>query len=176
MKALTRKSFLARVLGKLADGVILYPRWVFYPQLILFGLSIFYTVFYLQFDMDRDHLVGSNQIYQKNYLAFRKEFPQPDDLVVVVQSDDIEKNRQFVERVGAKLAVETNLFEDVFYKGDLPTLGNKALFFLSEDDLNGLHEALTNEMPFIEKFTQTTNLVSFFAQINTAFRTAPRTE
>lgn len=176
MKALTRKSFLARLLGKLADGVILYPRWYFYPQLILFGLCVFYTIHCLQFDMDRDHLVGSNQAYQKNYLAFRKEFPQPDDLVVVVQSEDIEKNRQFVERVARKLEAETNLFEDVFYKGDMPSLGKKALFFLSEDDLNSLQKVLSDEMPFVEKFTQTTNLVSFFEQINTAFRTAPRTE
>lgn len=176
MKALTRKSFLARALGKLADGVMLYPRWFFYPQLILFGLSIFYTVFYLQFDMDRDHLVGSNQTYQKNYLAFREEFPQPDDLVVVVQSDDIEKNRQFVERIGAKMEAYTNLFEDVLYKGDLSSLGRKALMLSPVDDLRGLQNKLNDEMPFIEKFTATTNLVSFFEQINTAFRTAPRTE
>src|SRR5271170_444640 len=129
MKALTRKSLLARVLGKLADGIILYPRWFFYPQVILFGLSIFYTVCCLQFDMDRDHLVGSNQIYQKNYLAFRKEFPQPDDLVVVVQSDDIEKNRQFIERIGAKMEANTNLFVDVFYKAICRNLEKKRCCF-----------------------------------------------
>jgi hopanoid biosynthesis associated RND transporter like protein HpnN len=177
MKALTRKSFLARVLGKLADGVMLYPRRYFYPQLVLFGLCIFFTVTCLQFDMDRDHLVGSNQTYQKNYLTFRKEFPQPDDLVVVVQSDDLEKNRQFIERIGAKMKAYTNLFEDVFYKtGDLSSFGKKALLLGSADDLHELQNKLNDEMPFIEKFTATTNLVSFFEQINTAFRTSPRTE
>ncbi len=175
MKALTRKSLLARALGKLADGVILQPRWFFYPQLILFLGSIAYTIFFLQFDMDRDHLVGSNQSYQKNYLVFRKEFPQPDDLVVVVQSDDIEKNRQFIERIGAKMKAETNLFVDVFYKG-MPDLGKKALLFLDEDDLTNLQGKLNDEMPFVQQFSQTTNLISFFDQINTAFRTSPREE
>jgi len=174
MKALSKNSFLARLLDKLAAAVIRNPRLFFYPQIILFVLSILGTVFFLQFDMDRDHLVGSNQPYQQNYLAFRKEFPQQDDLVIVVESEDVEKNRQFVERIGAKLTARTNLFTDVFYKGDLPLLGNKALLFLTEDDLKGLKGMLREDMPFIEKFTQTTNLVSFFNEINAAIRTTPR--
>ena len=48
---------------------------------------------------------------------------------------DPEKNRQFVERLGAKLDAETNLFHDVFYKGDLKMLGSKALLFVPESDL-----------------------------------------
>ena len=39
-----------------------------------------------------------------------------DDIVVVVESDNIEKNRQFVERVAAKMQEETNLFRDIFYQ------------------------------------------------------------
>src|SRR4051812_40582245 len=152
MKALSQDSYLARWLGKLADAVMRYPRYFFFPQLALFVLAIGYTVFFLQFDMDRDHLVGPNQKNQQNYLQFRKEFPRPDDLLVVVQSDDIEKNRQFVERIGPKLMAETNLFQDVLYKTDLPLLGKKALLFLSEDDLNGLMDKLHEDMPFIEKF------------------------
>ena len=82
---------------------------------------------WLQFDTDRDNLVGSNKRYHQNYLAFRKEFPQQDDLVVVVESENIEKNRQFVERLGARLEAETNTFKNVFYKGDLRMMGSKAL-------------------------------------------------
>jgi uncharacterized protein len=175
MKALSQDSLLARWLGKLADSVMLYPRWFFYPQLVLFIVSIVYTVSCLEFDMNRDHLVGSNQVYQQNYLQFRKEFPTADDLVVIIESDNVEKNRQFVERIGAKLSAETNLFVDVLYKGDPSMLGKKALLFFSEEDLKGLKDVLHDDRPFIEKFTETTNLVSFFTEINTAFRTAPQT-
>ena len=45
-----------------------------------------YTVLFLKADMNRDDLVGPNQQYHQNYLAFEKEFPQPDDIVVVVES------------------------------------------------------------------------------------------
>ncbi|HZI33948.1 MAG TPA: MMPL family transporter, partial [Candidatus Binatia bacterium] len=103
-----------------------------------------------------------------------KEFPQQDDLVVVVESDNLEKNRQFVERLGAKLEAETNLFKDVFYKGDLTMMGSKALLFVPEKDLAGLRDTLKDDLPFIQKFTQTTNLVSFFELVNRQFSGARR--
>ncbi len=127
---------------------------------------------WLQFDTDRDNLVGSNKRYHQNYLQFRKEFPQQDDLVVVVESENVEKNRQFVERLGARLEAETNLFKNVFYKGDLRMMGSKALLFVPETDLAQLRTTLHDDLPFIQKFSQTTNLVSFFNLVNTQFRTA----
>src|SRR4029077_4801274 len=98
-------------------------------------LCVIYTFEFLQFDTSRDNLVGANKKYHQNFLKFKKEFPTQDDLVVVVESENPEKNRQFVERIGAKLEAETNLFRDVFYKGDFKMLGSKALLFLSEGQL-----------------------------------------
>jgi uncharacterized protein len=174
MKPLSSDSFLGRLLAKLAAAVCRHPRWFFYPQIGLFVACVLYTVFFLQFNTSRDDLVGSNKTYNQNYLRLKKEFPQQSDLVVVIESENLEKNRQFAERIGAKLEAETNLFTDVFYKGDLAIMGAKALLFVPEEDLGNLSQTLTDDLPFIRKFTQTTNLNSFFDQINTAFRTAPR--
>ena len=188
MKALSTDSFLARLLARLAAAVCRHPGWFLYPQIGLFVACVLYTVFCLQFNTSRDDLVGSNKIYHQNYLRLKKEFPQQSDLVVVIESEDVEKNRQFAERIGTKLEsaqikvpvrpgskelVETNLFTDVFYKGDLPRMGAKALLFFPEKDLGSLQDKLQEVSPFIEKFTQTTNLISFFEQINKAFATAP---
>jgi hopanoid biosynthesis associated RND transporter like protein HpnN len=175
MKALSADSLLARLLGKLAAAVIRHPRWFYYPQLALFFASILATVAFLQFDTNRDDLVGPNLKYHRNFLALQKEFPQQgNDLVVVVESDDTEKNRQFVERLAAKMTPETNLFRDVFYQHDLAMMGTKALFFVPATNLVEIQTALHGDLPFIQQFTQTTNLISFFEQINTAFRTSPR--
>jgi hypothetical protein len=174
MKALSTHSILARLLTRLAATVCRYPRWFLYPQIVLFAGCVLYTVAFLQFNTNRDDLVDANKSNHRNYLRLRQEFPQQSDLVIVIESENIEKNRQFAERIGAKLEAETNLFTDVFYKGDLPMMGAKALLFVPDRDLAQLRETLHNDLPFIEKFTQTTNLVSFFEQINTAFRTASR--
>lgn len=172
IKRLTENSLVARMLGRLAAAVIRYRALFTYPQLVLFVLCIIYTKFNLKLDFSRDNLVGANKKYHQNFRTFKKEFPTQDDLVVVVQSENTEKNRQFVERLGAKLEAETNLFKDVFYKGDPKMLGNKALQFFPEDDLKDLQKALQDYRPFLERFTQTTNLDSLFAMVNTQFRTA----
>ncbi|MGD0206188.1 MAG: MMPL family transporter [Verrucomicrobiota bacterium] len=178
MKALSADSFLARSLARLTVAVCRHPRWFFWPQAVLFVVCVVYALprpyGHLDFDMNRDNLVGPDQKYHQNYLRLQKEFPQQDDVVVVVEGDNIEKNRQFVERIAAKMQTETNLFRDVFYQQSLAMMGSKALLYASETNLVEMKTMLHAAQPFIQQFTQTTNLVSFFEQINTAFRTAPR--
>src|SRR6266568_566286 len=174
MKSLTDDTAFARLLAWLASAVFRHQRLFLYPQLVLFVVCVVYTGFNLKFDMSRNDLVGSNKKYHQNFLQFKKEFPTQDDLVVVVESENAEKNRQFVERLGAKLEAETNLFRDVFYKGDLKMLGSKALLFVPEADLAELKKTLQDYRPFIEQFTRATNLVSLFNMVNARFRTATR--
>ncbi len=173
------EQFGPHLLNRLADAVMRYPRWFFFPQLALFVFCVWFTAFspwHLQFDSSRDNLVGGDKKYHQNYLRYKKEFVLPDELVVVVESEDKEKNRQFVERLGAKLEVETNLFMDVVWKGDLKMLGPKALLFVPEDDLVEMRKTLRDYRPFLEQFSQANNLVSLFTLINRQFRTASREE
>ena len=53
-------------------------------------------------------------------------------------------------------------------------MGAKALLFADEDDLVDLKGKLNDALPFLSQFTQTTNLITFFKQVNTDFRTTPR--
>ncbi|HWW03607.1 MAG TPA: MMPL family transporter [Candidatus Acidoferrum sp.] len=174
IKRLTEDTLVARTLAWLAGAVFRHRGWFVYPQVVLFVFCVAYTVKYLEFDVSRDNLVGANKKYHQNFLRFKKEFPTQDDLVVVVESEDPDKNRQFVERLGARLETETNLFRNVFYKGDLKMLGPKALLFIPDADLGELKKTLEDYLPFIQQFTRTTNLVSLFDMINAQFRTAKR--
>lgn len=171
MQTLT-DSFAARFLRKLADYVFRYPRYFFYPQILLFIASVYYTVENLDFDMSRNSLVGADKKYHQIFLRFKEEFSSQDEVVAVVESEDMEKNRQFVERLGAKLEAEPNLFTDVIYKGDLKMLGPKALLFLSDEQLAELQRTLQNYRPFLQHFAQATNLNSLFRKINQQFRSA----
>lgn len=169
-------TFFARTLRGLARLVCLHPKWFVLPQILLFGVCVFYTVFRLQFDMSRDNLVGADKKYHQVFMNYQKEFPAEDEFAVVVESDNANLNRQFVERLAAKLEVETNLFTDIFYKGDMPSLGSKALLFAPASDLTEMRKTLEAYRPFIEQFTQATNLDSFFELINRQFRTAKEEE
>jgi hopanoid biosynthesis associated RND transporter like protein HpnN len=169
-----KDSLAVRLLRKLAHGVYHYPRLFFYPQVLLLVVCVFYTIDSLKFSSNRNDLVAANKKYHQNFLQFEKEFKAQGELVAVVESEDMEKNRQFVERLGARLGAETNLFTDVFYKGDLKMMGRKALLFLPEKTLSELQETLKTYRPFIEHFASATNLDFLFRQINRQFRTAKR--
>jgi len=174
IKPLSNHNFIARFLTWLTGIILRHQRLVLYGQVVLFALSILITVKFpgIEFNTSRNDLVGSNKKYHQNFLRLKKEFPTQDDLVLVVESENTEKNRQFVERLGAKLEAETNLFHDVFYKGDLKMLGSKALLFVPDKDLAELGQTLKDFRPFIAQFTRTTNLVSLFNMVCTQFRTA----
>src|SRR5512144_1543771 len=103
MKKLTDTNLLARVLSWLAWCVLRHRRLVLYPQLVLFVVCIVYTIQFLQFNTRRSNLVGANKRYHQNFQNFKPEFPTEEDPVVVVESENAEKNREFVERLGAKL-------------------------------------------------------------------------
>ena len=164
--------FIVRALKLLTRAVCTHRAWFVWPQIVLFGLCVWFTIAKLEFHTNRNDLVGADKKYHQNFLRFKKEFPAQDDLVVVVESESIARNRQFVERLGAKLELETNLFIDVFYKGDLKMMGPKALLFVPEPDLKELHKALNDYRPFIQQFSQASNLASLFGLVNTQFRTA----
>jgi len=165
---------MARLLKALAVAVQARPGWFVMPQIVLFGLCVWYTATHLEFDMSRNSLVGADKKYHQIYLQYKKDFNVRDDLVVVIESEDREKNRQFVERLGPRMEEETNLFAEVFYKGDLRMLGPKALLFLEEPMLRELRGKLGEYKPFLNHFAQATNLNSLFGMINHQFRAAAK--
>lgn len=173
MKALRPDTFFARLLRRLTVAIIRHPRWFIWPQVGLGLVCVVITVGFLKFDPDQSNLVSQNLRYQRNFMHLVKEFPEEGNrLVVVVQSEDPEKNRQFIERLAAKMIPETNLFQDVFYEHDLAAMGTKALSFVPDSDLIAIQKTMQNELPFIMRFTQTSNLSTFIEEINTMFRTA----
>ncbi len=168
------QSFFVRFLQRMAHLVLNHSRWFFWPQVALAALCVGYTLARLQFSTSRNDLVSAKLHYHSIFLEMRKEFPAGDDIVAIVESESSEKNRQFVERLGARIKAETNLFTDVFFRGDLAMLGPKALLFLDEPTLGELQSKLLEYRPFLSKVTSTTNLNSLFHLINRQFRAAGR--
>jgi uncharacterized protein len=168
------ESAVVGMLRRLADWVCRYPRLFFYPQAVLLVLSIGYTVAYLQFQSNRSDLVGEDKVYHRNFQEYKREFLAQEELVAVVESEDMEKNRQFVERLGARLLQETNLFTDVMFNNDVKMMGKKALTFFPEPKLEELRDTLHSYRPFLQQFSGATNLQSLFRMFNRQFRTAKR--
>ncbi len=164
------ESLAGRALHKLADWLFDHPRWFWYPQLALILVCLVYTATSLQFSTERSDLVSARERYRQNFLDLKQEFRLPDPLVVVVESESREKNRQFVERLAARLESETNLLARVFFKGDLRLMGPKALLFLPEEALAGLYQTLQTNRALIGEFSQAANLNALLELVNRQFR------
>src|SRR4051794_10924754 len=145
-------TYFARLLRRLAQAVCQHSKWFVYPQICFFILSVLYAVHGLNLDMNRENLIGEQSRYHQIYLSFRREFPAPDELVLVVESHNAGRNHQFIERLAARVAPETNLFTDLFYKGDLTTLGPKALLLVPEKNLEDMRRTLRDNRPFLQQF------------------------
>lgn len=166
-------SLLTRSLRGLAALVYKRRRWLVWPQVLLFFASIGFTARFLEFDTNRDNLVASDTPARREYLHFMEAFNAQSELIAVIESADTEKNRQFVERLGPRLEQETNLFQDVFYKGDLRIMGPKALMLVTEPEvLDQMAQRLREARPVLERFSQVTNLNSLFGLVIDEFRHA----
>ena len=149
---------VVRLLRALAHLVLTRPRWFLWPQLALFAGCVWYTMANLEFVMDRKF--PSSTARSSTIATFSPtagNFPAEPDLVAVVESEDPKKNRQFVERLAIRLEAEsttiswTNLFTDLFYKGDLKLMGPKALLFVPQTNLVELGRVLQEYRPFLQQ-------------------------
>lgn len=141
----------------------------------LLSLAVFAglcTALWLEFDGDRDSLVGRERRYHREFLQYKAEFDAEDELVVVVESEDPQKSRLFVDVLGRGLEAEPELFKNVLYRGELRMLGRHGLWLLDGQELKELVDALDGWQPFLLKICATSNLVSFFEAINNMFRAA----
>lgn len=147
-------------------------RAVVAVHLSLAVLAGFCTALWLEFNGDRDALVGRERRYHREFLQYKAEFEAEDELLVVVESEDPQKSRLFVDVLGCSLEAEPDLFKNVLYRGELRMLGRHGLWLLSTQELKELADALDGWQPFLFKICATSNLVSFFEAINGMFRAA----
>jgi hopanoid biosynthesis associated RND transporter like protein HpnN len=165
------ENLAGRLLDRLAGALDRHPRWFFYPQVLVFFVCVVFTVQYLQFSTDRNDLISAENRHRRNYLEFQQDFKARDSLVVIVESGEEAKSRAFVERLAARLRREPNLFANIYYKGDLRLMGNKALLFLPEETLEELRRALTENRPLIRSFSRANNFNSLLDLVLEQFRT-----
>ncbi len=157
------------LLHSLAEAVFRHPRFSCGIQLLLVLVCLGYTATHLQFSTDKNDLISAQESYQRQFLEFKKEFKIHDNLFVLVESENREKNREFVERLAARLRGDGQ-FTDVFYRGGLKLMGPKALLFLPEETLAGLQQHLRTHQPLFQTFSQATNLDTLFGLVNRQFR------
>ena len=168
-------TVLARLLHRLAGAVCEHPGWFLYPQIGLALAGVLYTTQRLKLDMNREHLVGAICRQQRAYLQYGKEFPREDELVVVVQGGQRERNRQFIERLAARVCPRPISSPASSTKATWQRWDPRRYCWLPPKDLEDLQQALNRYRPVIQNLPRPTNLNSFFSLVSKQFRAAPST-
>ena len=89
----------------------------------------------LEISTSRTALVSDANPHWKRYMAFAEEFGIPEDLVVVVDAEDPEAVRKFMDAVAASVRATPGLAQSVFHRIDLSDFERRGLLYVDDADL-----------------------------------------
>jgi hopanoid biosynthesis associated RND transporter like protein HpnN len=136
------RSVTCRLLSGLVSVVCRYPITVLLLSLAVAGASVWAAATRLQYKTQRDDLVSPKKEYQQRWRAYLNEFGDDEDIVVVVKGSDRPRMKQALETLAARVREKPELFDRLFYKVDLRSLRNRALLFLSREEIQSIRSHL----------------------------------
>ena len=140
---------LGRVLMIAAGWIARYPWLVLIVCAITIGWSLYESSVRLSYRTQRDDLMSSDKACQVRWRHYLAEFGSDDDIVFVIEGKDRARMQAVVEKVGARLRAEPNQFDRVFDRTDLRPLRDRALLYLSENELRDLAKQLDDMGPLL---------------------------
>jgi hopanoid biosynthesis associated RND transporter like protein HpnN len=135
-------SLVRRLLLGLVSLVCRHPGWVLFVSLALAGASLGAAATRLQYKTQRNDLISPHKEHQQRWRDYLAEFGDDDDIVVVVKGTDRPRMEKALEALAARVQAQPDLFDRLFYKVDLRSLRNRALLFLSTEEIRAIQHHL----------------------------------
>jgi hopanoid biosynthesis associated RND transporter like protein HpnN len=131
-----KRSATSAVIVRLVSMACRFPRFTLLAALLLAGVSAYIVITRLEYHTQRSDLMGEHSESLKRWKQFVAEFGDDDDMVVVVRGQDPEQMKQALEAVADQVSDRPEQFDRLFYKVDLRHLQNRALLYLSADQIH----------------------------------------
>jgi len=141
------------------------PRLILGLSLLLSVVSVIYTKKNMEFLTGRDDLMPRNAAFQVDYRAYRQEFGDQEEVVVVIESDDAEKATRCGDALFERLNREKGLFREVFYPGGLPYFRKNGLLFMPLEEIKGLRSTLTMAAPVLKDLAASPSVQTLFTSL-----------
>lgn len=139
-----------------------FPGTILGVFLVLSVASILLTKAEMEFLTGRDDLMPKNTAFHQDYREWRQEFGDPEEIVVVIESDDQERAGRFGERLAEALAADRHRIRDVFFPFGLPLFRNNGLLFMPLGDLENLSRNLTLAKPVLKELAGSPSVQTLF--------------
>ncbi len=149
------------------------PWHVLSFAVVLLVLSLA-TVPFLKVSTSRTNLLDKDNPYQRQLVAFLREFGSPNHLIGVVEGGRAEERRQAADELARAVEQTPGLARFVFYKVDLAQMRRQGLLYLPVSELRRLRHLLANPddpeaVKRIRGFLQIRSLDGLLQSINKAF-------
>lgn len=155
------KTFHSRLFAFVAQR----PRLILGLALLLSVVSVIYTKQNMEFLTGRDDLMPRNAPFQVDYRAYRQEFGDQEEIVVVVESDDAEKATRCSDALFQRLNREKGVFRELFYPGGLPYFRKNGLLFMPLEDIRNLRNTLTMAAPVLKDLAASPSVQTMFTSL-----------
>jgi len=131
------------ILKCLLDFAYKSPWKVLALAVLFFIASLVYSALRLEFITDRAALVDQNERFRALAAKFTQEFPNNEELLVVIDGGTTAQRENFSDELSDRLKASPKLYDDIFTKVELPFLRHQALLYLDVEDLKNLNESLS---------------------------------
>ena len=112
-----------------------------------------------------DDLMPKNTGFHRDYRAWRQEFGDMEEIVVVIESDDQEKAARFGDLLYGRLAGDKKDFSEVFYPYGLPFFKKNGLLFMPLSDLQVLRDNITRAKPVLKALSAAPSVQTLFSSL-----------
>ncbi|MEO1335150.1 MAG: MMPL family transporter, partial [Myxococcota bacterium] len=125
----------------------------------------------LEISTSRTALVSEANPHWQRYMDFAREFGIPEDLVVVIDSEDPTAVRRFMDGVATAVAAENDLAQSVFHRVDLNAFEKRGLLFLDDEDLSRIDRLAS--MPALQELLKEQNAAARIQALSALLEGAP---
>ncbi len=143
--------------------VVRFPRLIIFVALLLAVVSVVYTKQNMTFVTGRDQLMPANTTFNRDYQAYRQEFGDQEEIVVVIEANDTERVGRFGTRLFEKFSQDRQHFREVFYPFGLEFFKKNGLLFVSLDEVRALRRNLTLAKPVLKELAANPSVETLFS-------------
>jgi hopanoid biosynthesis associated RND transporter like protein HpnN len=140
---------LTRAVTAAVGWVGRHPWLVIAGCLALSAACVHAAVNRLEYHTQRNDLLSADKPCQKRWQKYLDAFGDDDDMVVVVEGNDRARMAAALEAVAERVRAKPDLFDRVFYRTDLRPIHDRAILFLTAEQVEGVRDRVERMGPLL---------------------------
>ncbi|APH60314.1 Acriflavin resistance plasma membrane protein [Granulibacter bethesdensis] len=144
-----------------------HTLWVVLAAMVLAGFSLTHAAHHLGVSTNTDELFSPSLPWRQRQVAYEKNFPQNQDLLVAVVDGSIpEEAEATADALTKALSEDKEHFLSVQQPGALPYFQKEGLLFLDQKSLSSLLDQTIDAQPFLGQLTADPSARGLFAALS----------